>query len=443
VQPLEQINDDVKIKHWSDLWFRPDKKAGYVSITDLHTQKFYGLNDKNKVPSLTKGKKQQYISLNAFDVDFNTKEFSRKAQDLKQIRLIGIDIDQYKFDLTIPDTLDILFDMVKEGEIPKPNLVITSRGVQIFYDILNGASPKMAWLTGYITEQFIAKLKTVGADGNAKDLSRVMRVPESINQRNGATVTPQIWREDPYTLKELQSYCKPLTKFSNSYKKKSNKVVVIDKALLVFYRVNYARLSDFERLITLRNGEFTHKRNVLLYMYSFHQALVHDSEKDTLDFMNKRFQKVYSRADKELSDNEFERTVKSAYKDSKTFFEHYTGNGFRMSYELADGIIKPYKTSTIIDKLDITEDEQRELKTLVSPLVRAEHDRERKTAENRAKGIKPMNEYNEQRKTAQAEQAERIARLMDENPDMTQKELGNALGVSRMTVSRLKKAYNL
>lgn len=431
----EQVED---IKHWSDIWLRHNKSAGFVTVTDFNKQfTWYGQKDKPRIVKDTKGKPSQFISLNAFD------NFSRKAKDLKQIRMIGVDIDQYDEELTIPEALDVLNDMVRDNLIPKPNLVITSRGIQIFYDIHGGASPNMSWLTSYITEQYIAKLARIGADGNAKDVSRVMRVPESINERNGATVHPEIWHKTPYTLQELQSYCKPLNRFKNSHKRRLKTIYKPDNNLLVFYRVNHARLSDLETLIELRQGNFTNKRNVLLYMYAYHQSLIFDSLKDTMNFMGKRFEEVYSTSDSPMSNKEFTTTVKSAYKGASEFFEWYKANGYKMKYELNDGIIKPYKTSNIITMLDITKEEQKELKTLISDEVKAERERQRQTNIRRSKGMKRMSEYQQQRKSSQVKRVEKLTHLMGANPDMTQKELANELGVARMTVSRWIKQYNL
>src|SRR5699024_2879600 len=162
-QPVSQLNN------WYDLWFDDHKKTGYVSITDFKKQYFYGANDIERLIKATAGKKQQYISINAFDVNWENKVFSRKTKHLKQIRNIAIDIDQYNLGLTINETLDEIQSLVLSNKIPEPNLILTSRGVQLFYSIDRGASPDMVWLVSYITEQLISKLHHVGADSNAKD----------------------------------------------------------------------------------------------------------------------------------------------------------------------------------------------------------------------------------------------------------------------------------
>src|SRR5699024_10519700 len=120
--------------------------TGYVAVTDFKMQHFYGANDIERLIGATAGKKEQYISINAFDVDWKNGIYSREVEYLKQIRNIAIDIDQYNLGLTIDETLDEIHSLVVTNRIPEPNLVLTSRGVQLFYSIDRGASPKMAWL---------------------------------------------------------------------------------------------------------------------------------------------------------------------------------------------------------------------------------------------------------------------------------------------------------
>lgn len=120
-------------------------------------------------------------------------------------------------------------------------------------------------------------------------------------------------------------------------------------------------------------------------------------------------------------------------------FDYFVANGYKITNKTADGIIKPRKTSNIIDMLEITEAEQKHLRTLITPEVRRERDRQRKTKENRAKGIKPMDEYNKQRADKKRQDVERLAELMAEFPDATQREYADMLGVSVGTVNTLKK----
>lgn len=441
-QALQQITQQTQqLNHWTDLWFDEHKRAGYVAVTnDFKKHYFYGSNDVDRIIKATAGRKDQYISLNAFDVNWKEKEFSRKTADLKQIRNIAIDIDQYNLGLSIDDVIDELNAMLLDNKIPEPNLVLTSRGVQIFYSIDRGASPDMAWLADYITDQFISKLQHLGADGNAKDMSRVMRVPNSINSRNNTLVKPEIWNDRAYTLADLQSYCKPLDRFRSNNKRKNNVVrFPTSKSLIQFYKTNYARTADFDRLIELRNGDFTGMRNVFLYIYSYHQALKHDTQQDLIAYMEGIFKNVYSRTDKPLSKNEFKTTVRSAYKDAEAFFKHYQANGYQVIYKQSDGIIKPYKTSNLIKKLSITEDEQYHMRSVRNAEIARKQDADRKRRERRAAGMKTMQEYNDNRKQQKKAKIDELKELMDKQPNMKKTEMAKVLGVSRNHLYRLLK----
>lgn len=425
-----------QLKQWHDLWFNEHKKAGYVAITDFKKQYFYGSNDIERLINATIGKKKKFISINAFDVDWENKVFSRETARLRQIRNIAIDIDQYNIGLTANEALDEIQALILRKIIPEPNLVLVSRGIQLFYSIDRGASPDISWLVGYITEQLISKLEHVGADGNAKDLSRVMRVPNSVNERNNSTVTPYIWNDEAYTLQELQTYCRPLEIFSTRKKKRNNVIQLpINERLALFYKTNHARLTDLHKLIELRSGDFTGMRNTFLYMYSFHQSLVLNTQKDVINSVKNTFKQVYSTKDKPISNNELERTVKSAYKDAEKFFSHFVDNNYNVVYKANDGIKKPYKTSNAIKKLKITEAEQMSMTTLRNAEIAKKQHAEYMRNKRRNKGIRPAKEYNKQRK--QRKQTIKQIAIELRKQGKTHKEIAELTGVSRSYISKL------
>lgn len=438
MKPLQQPKEHIK--EWPDLWFSEHKRAGYVAITDFESQLFYGSNDVTTVISRTEGKEKQFISLNAFDVDWDNKQFSRQSDRLKQIRNIGIDIDQYNLGLSIDEALDEIQAMILSNVIPEPSLVLTSRGIQLLYKINRGASPDMAWLASFITEQFISKLQHIGADSNAKDMSRVMRVPNSVNERNKALVKPNTWNNEAYTLEELQAYCKPLDRFRSRQKVKNNIVNFSnDKNLIRYYKTNYARLRDLRRLIELRNGDLTGMRNVFLYIYSYHQSLVLNTQKEVLSSVRNTFEGIYSITDKPMSDREFERTVKSAYKDAEEFFNSFKKNGYNVIYGHNDGIKKPMRTSTLIERLKITEDEQYHLGSIRNSEVDKRQRADKARAKRRSQGVKPMEEYNESRKEQKQSKMDQLKKLINDKPNATKAELARDLGIGRTYLYQLLK----
>lgn len=437
-----EMQEKEHIMNWHDLWFTQYKSAGYIAITDFQKQLFFGSNDLANVINRTAGRKKQFISLNAFDVDWNNKDFSRQTSRLKQLRVIAIDIDQYNLNLTIDEVLDEIQVMILSNKIPEPNLVLTSRGVQLFYGISRGASPKMSWLSSYITEQLISKLSHLGADSNAKDVSRVMRVPNSINERNNAHVKPYIWNDETYTLQELQAYCRPLEKFKSREKVKAKVInLSTNQKLTQYYKTNHARLRDLSKLLDIRGGDLTGIRNVFLYIYSYHQSLVLNTQKDVVASVSDTFKNVYSTDPKAnpISKAEIGRTVRSAYKDAEQFFKHFQSNGYNIVYKANDGIIKPMKTSTLIKRLSISEDEQYHLGSIRNREVDKRQRADRAREKRRSEGMGTIEEYNNSRQQGQLERVQQLINLLEISPNATQRELAEMMDVSAMTISRLKK----
>jgi hypothetical protein len=435
-----------QLAHWIDLWIAPDKRAGYVGTANENYQMldFHSFRGRKQIIEATQGIPDRYITLNAFNVNWKDIAHSRNASNLKQIRNIGIDLDQYKLGISIEAAKEELHRLVSAEIIPIPNLVSTSRGLQLFYSIRGGASPYCKGLTSYITGQFIERLKHLGADGNAKDVARLMRVPESVNSRNGATVRAELWRNETYTLQELQAYIEPYTPA-----KKTSIIIPFSKATGAMLKTNRARLDDFDKLLELRDYDLTHKRNIMLYNYAFHLTLLQaDQSKGAgviLASVNSLFRKVKTTdaSAKPLTDTEIYTTAASAIEDAAAFITWYTANDLKGAGFPNDGIIKPKKTSTLISELDITPEEQRHMKTLADQEIKAENrrrrDREAKTEKNRAKGIRPMTEYNQVRAEDLEKKVEQLRMIVEAFPEYTQAQCAEMMRLSQQTIARLMK----
>lgn len=434
----------TKINYWTDLWFDEYKKSGYIAVTsNLKKYSFYGSNQIESLINYNENQLSRYISVNAFDVDWEDIHHSRSTFHLKQIRNIAIDIDQYTKGQTINQTLDEIQSLILDKILPEPNLVLISHGIQLVYSIHQGASPEMGWLVGYITEQFIEKLLYLGADTQAKDLARLIRFPKSINQKNGEFVRTEIWYDEPYTLRELQAYCRPLTKYRSPRKKQGRILGNFDERLTAFYKINYYRLEDLRKLAIIRNGNFTYCRNTYIYILAYHQSLMVNSQSTVFEIIWNDVKGIYtedkSKSVEKLTKSWVKKTVKSAYNDARDFFESFVANGYRIVFKTKDGIIKPYKTENLIKKLHITTEEQRKLRTLINCDIARERDTERKRLERRKKGMKSMEEYNKLRQINKDNMKNKIEGLLKENPNITNKEIAGKLGVSTKTVQRYKK----
>lgn len=435
-QRREQINE------WTDVFFSKGKDVGFTAILNLENPdkprtSFFKQKDIEQLIAETVGQPDRYISLNAF------KHFSRKSENVAQLRTIGIDIDQYKKNLTHADVMRRVYYLVAEGKMPMPNLVLKSRGVQLFYSIHDGASVKMEWLTRYVTKEITALLADHGADFNAIDTSRVLRVPYSINSRNSSLVTPEILHNTAYTLDDLRDYFPKVKR----YRIKTGKKQVVTPirrftATNNFQTVNVNRAADIEKLIEIRNGDMSGCRNMALYVYCFHASKGISNFETLLQKAVKTFAGAYTTDAKQsryLNAQEIERTAKSAYEDGIAFKNYLVANGYKIRYMQGDGIVKPMNTANLIEKLSVTVAEQTQLKSIVNESIAYDRKKQRMAEKRRAEGVQTMDEYQQQRATGKAAKVQKLAELMASNPNATQRELAELTGMSLTTVNRYLK----
>jgi hypothetical protein len=429
---MENFNllpEDSYIDKWHDCYLSPTKKTGYVCTWQLsdNKQTFYGLNDLKKLLIEAKQKKKDvYLSLNAFEFG------SRETKSLKQVRNIGVDLDFYKENITLSQALQGVKALIFDNKIPDPNLVIYSgRGLQLIYTIKGGASPKISFLTRYITVQFIAICKHLGADGSAHDLSRVFRLPFSVNGKNGKQVEIDIWNKKEFEIEELYSYCIPLEKRRKPRKPDRNnlKVFIPKKGTMTLYSLNTGRLSDLDRLVALRKGNIEN-RNVLTYVYAYTLGLILKLKGPTVDMAIKL---NYRLVDPQPIE-EVKRTAGNAFDDAMAFFKEFEQNDFKMWYKHMDGIKRPMKTSTVIEKLDIQQEEMKVMETIINKVEKQARDTNRKREQ---RGSVTREEYVEMQQNKSDELLKKLQEVLTSNPKIKKTQLAKELGIHRSHLYRL------
>ena len=116
----------------------------------------------------------------------------------------------------------------------------------------------------------------------------------------------------------------------------------------------------------------------------------------------------------------------------------YPGAGYRIS------------NAKIISWLEITEEEQQHMKTIIGTKEKnrrkriAYHENKdvilaKKEQQRREAGMRPMEEYNQERHEAKMTKAEILRQTIQEHPDLSNRKLAALLGWSEPTVRRLKK----
>jgi hypothetical protein len=427
------------IEEWHECYLNEHKKLGYVATLKMPEghQRFWGLNDVDNL--LVYSKKHQksdvYLSLNGFAYG------DRSVSSLMQGRNIGIDVDPPKLGLAVKDAVEKLKQYVMQGRIPNPNLIIYSGGgIQPIYTIAGGASPKMGYLMHYITIQYISLLRKIGSDPAASDLARMLRMPGTVNTKYGVEVKVEIWRQLEYSLQDLYEFCTPIEQAQKRGKRRKGSIAVFTgkEGVKTLYSLNAARVSDLQKLVEIRGGDLTCCRNTFIYIYSFTVCLFLKSRVDTGDFIQPILEQIYSRTDKPMKKSEINATIKSACDDAIEFMEAFTANEFSMR-GLPRTLIKPMKNETVIDKLGITADEMKAMRTIISATVKRERNTESKRNKRREIGMRPMAEYNEERKEQMEDKLWQLQQAIERYPNLSNRKLAALLAVSEGYIRKLKK----
>lgn len=311
-----------------------ESNDGFITIAkNQKTWKQQYFNDINKI-NIRLNTKDTYVSQNSF------KNQSRRLINLNRLHSIYIDIDCYRKNLTKEAVIYFLEEMY--GEIPRPNFLIDS-GRGIYYVILiNEDKKKLAeWQT---IEKFLySKIEWLGADAKCLDATRVLRVIDSINSRNNNKVKVLDQYEYNYSIDEiLENYIPEIRKYKKSKKKKKGRPKKI-VSLYNLYHLYASRIADIEKLCELRNYNMTGYRETTLFLYRYFGNIYHDNEEDAL-YNALELNKMFTEP---LNEDELIKDTESAsryYKDIK--------------YK--------YSNAKLISILDITEEEQKKLSTIIS-----------------------------------------------------------------------------
>lgn len=439
---LEQRHGTNEISTWHEAFMNRGKYRGKIAVMTLEklkeevmaNHKFYHNGQVNWMLKNHLGKVNTYISLNSFgEQDGQT---NRQAENVVQIRNIGLDLDFYEVNMTAEQTERAVRDLIAAGEIPNPNLLIYSgNGLQLVYSIQGGVPVKLVWLTKHITSQLILRTSHLGADMACNDVARVFRMPHTINDKRHLGLGVQktdvsIWRKAEYDLSELYEFCTPIQKRKP---KTSGKVRVLPKISEMGYKLrslNQNRLNDFYKIIELRNGSIE-KRNVMTYDFSYILSLMTEDLEEVI-LQAQRFNTNFDEPQPILEVN---RTASRAFEDGRKFWNEYLNNGYSMRGLIkdSDGLKKPKTNNTIITEQEITADEMKHLSTLISK----EESYSRKVAKRRAAGVKERSQYEAERQEKQLKMKSMAVELRKQGK--THKKIAELLGVSRGRISQILK----
>lgn len=347
-----------------------------------------------------------YITLNTF------YKPCRRLENVKELNCLYIDLDYYK---TGKVRSQILMDLEKNyfnKKIPIPNYVLDSgRGLYLIWRI-NKVPSQALPLWKAVQDYFYNQLKSLGADRQALDSTRILRVPNSINSKSNTVVSIIEQYDYVYDLREIQNNFLPTLKPKEKKKGRPSKINFIYRERSLYY----ARIQDIIKLCELREYDLKGHREVILFLYRYYLcSFTEDLTKalnDVLELNNMFTQP--------LKENEVIKATRSAEKCYLDRIKEYK-----------------YKNDTLIELLEISEEEQTYMTTIIS---KAEYKR-RKRIRNKKNydSDKAKKNYKEQLKTQgklskKEEISQRRAKIKDLlDQGLTQKEIYTLMKISKRT----------
>ena len=349
-QPIPTVLEKIHSKN--------DKKS-FVGLLHLQPRRTtnYALNS-----SLLKSRLSSYFQHgNPSDLYCTLNTFFRPMRNLDSLRWLNalyIDLDCYKLELRKDSVLYELEQDWFGRSIPTPSFVIDSgRGLYLIWQI--EPVPSMALsLWSALQTRLYKLLKPFGADPNATDAARVLRVPGSINSKSGTMVSVlRAYSVPPYQLKDLKMDYLPSLPPKNKKHTTSKR-----RYLYNTHSLYHARIHDLKKLCELRKYRMKNCREYLLFLYRYYQCLVLHDENEALEETMQLNQNFYE----PLPVSEVTACTRSAQK-------YYRKGGIKLT------------VAKIIEWLDISPQEQQQLQTLIGSAEKSRRSCARKKSARRNK----------------------------------------------------------
>ena len=373
-----------------------------------------------------------YISQNSFYIP------KRTIFTIRKLNCLYVDLDyhhiSYLRHLKPEEIATMLEENVYNHQIPYPSFVMcTGEGMALVW-LIAPVPVKVLPLWQACENWLIENLLEYGADPSACDAARVLRLAGTTNSGNGsqARIIKVYDIKNEYTLRQIQQYLPPLQPF----KRKSHKINSTDhkiSRLFNLYSLNWARTEDLRTLQALRadaGQKFGGMREIMCFLFRYWMACFTSNPVQSMDETLKFNEKFLV----PLSENEVKNATKSSEKGWKDWLKNFDENGnlVRRTGQKLKGY--NYRNSTIIKLLQITPDEQRHMKTIISRKEKQRRDTEKSRAKRRnSDGLTS-------RQAAKQRNIQEAARMIAEG--IKPKEIAKSLNCSTRYVYSLLKNVN-
>ncbi|MGL5648587.1 MAG: DNA-binding response regulator [Clostridium sp.] len=348
---------------------------GYIQVTQNKENKMIMLeNFKNEnIEQIEKYMDDKNIDIYfTVNTSFNGK---RGGKNLKQLRAFYLDFDFHEENLSKNELMNKINDIIAEvwmaafwGKAPRPTrAVFTGRGVQIYWDIKPssyGALVSWQEFEDYLYNQF----KYLGADRQATDCSRLMRLWGTVNSKSKTKCELMILeKENVYSLYDLrETYLGWNERHKKSYVKKESNKNASNKKINLYnsYTLHLARARDIVKLVKIRKGNVTGYRNFILHCYAYWEG-IYNRDTEVLKEMVYELNNSFTEPLKNTEVNAILRCIPKAIESFLKFQEEVGKGNIKVTKNMRNKGGYWYKNITLIERLDITAKEQEQLETII------------------------------------------------------------------------------
>lgn len=362
-----------------------------------------------------------YVALNVFS------GVKRTEEELVGFNALYTDLDFYKHGISKATARAEIQRMIDSGEIISPSIIVDSgRGYQLIWlmDFMkNTHNYRLLWRR--MQNEIADRFAHLNSDTAAKLVTQIYRLVGSWSSKSGTMITFE-HLADRYSIGELKEALLPDISDITTRKKPVNKPKSVRKKSaykelkLSPYSLYNARKSDIEALVSLRNGDVNRRR--LMFFYAVTALEVYKGDVKRLEMA---MDELNDRLWKPLSKSTLEADRASAVRS----FEMRQTNK-RQGYQ--------FSNAHILEHLEITEDEQQFMSTLIGAEEKARRKRIASEKKRREKGMKTALEYKQERLDKTSQQLETLKAMLAENPKVKRKEIAEKLNVGLVRVDKLK-----
>lgn len=234
-----------------------------------------------------------------------------------------------------------------------------------------------------IEDMLYHKLKVYGADIKATDGARVLRLPSTINSKNNDECKV-LWidSEKEYSMYDLREeylshkYKKYIAKANRENKK------VITNSFYNSYSLHITRAEDILELCEIRQYKVKGHRNMILHCYAYWKGIyIRDTE-----LLTREVNELNSKFNEPMKATEVNAILRCIPKAIERFIGYEqgvrAGEVKRVTKGMRDKEGYWYKNETLIERLEITEEEQKHMKTIIGTRVKYDRNNVKRTPKN-------------------------------------------------------------